>query len=71
MKVEFKSNIRGREILELSRNSSIRKQLMDIKRNFMNMGFRIFGDIYSTDEDRWAGEYVAVKSNEEIRFSIF
>ena len=71
MKVEFKSNIRGRELLELSRRSSIREQLMDIKRHFMNMGYRIFGDIYWTEEDRWAGEYIAVKRNEEVRFNIF
>jgi hypothetical protein len=70
MQIEFKSNIRGRDLIEVSKKRSIRSQLMDIERHFMNRGFKIFGDIYWTEEDRWAGEYVAVYMKEEIRYNI-
>jgi len=67
--IEFRSNVDGLDIIEISRKRSLHQQLRDIKLAFIRAGYRVFGDIYR-DEDRWDGEMVAVGRGEEVRFHI-
>ena len=67
--IEFRSNIDGLDLVEISWRRGIQQQLRDIKLAFMRAGYRVFGDIFMQDQE-WQGEYVAKNHSEEVRFHI-
>jgi hypothetical protein len=67
--IEFRSNIDGLDLVEISWRRGVQQQLRDVKLAFMRAGYRVFGDIFMQDME-WHGEYVARNSTEEVRFHI-
>jgi len=67
--IEFRSNIDGLDLVEISWRRGVQQQLRDVKLAFMRAGYRVFGDIFLMDQE-WQGEMVAKNHSEEVRFHI-
>jgi hypothetical protein len=67
--IEFRSNVDGLDLVEISWRRGVQQQLRDVKLAFMRAGYRVFGDIFLMDQE-WHGEYVAKNHSEEVRFHI-
>jgi hypothetical protein len=53
------------DLIPVNRTRSLKALIMDLKRTFMNAGYRLHGDIRGTD-----GRIVARNAREEISFHV-
>jgi hypothetical protein len=67
--IEFRSNVDGLDLIEISWRRGVQQQLRDVKLAFMRAGYRVFGEIFMQDME-WHGEMVAKNNSEEVRFHI-